>query len=70
MILLVVYVVLCVVAETAITVVGMSFESAYPTIVLPVYLTAVFGILVLTWPLAIRLTAGWDTAEDSHGSAH
>jgi hypothetical protein len=69
MILLFVYIALCVVAETAITIVGMSLESTYPTIVLPVYLTAFFVVLGVAWPLAIRLTAGWDKeAENSNGS--
>jgi hypothetical protein len=60
MILMTVYIVLCVVAEAIAAIAGSYFEDMYPTASLTVFLFTFFIILVVMWPIAIRLTANWD----------
>ncbi len=68
MVLMLVYTLLCIVAETVATFIGWELEKALPTAALTIYLVMFFAILVVMWPLAIRLTARFDpenVAEES-----
>lgn len=40
--------------------VGLVVEQRWPVIGLPAFLAMFFGVLILAWPIAVRLTARWD----------
>lgn len=68
MILMTVYIALCLVAEAIAAFAGAYFEDMYPTASLTVFLFAFFAILVVMWPIAIRITANWDKETPAAGA--
>jgi hypothetical protein len=54
--ILIVYILIVVVGEAAVVAIGLTMDRFAPLASLPVSLPLFFAVLVLAWPLAVRLT--------------
>ena len=54
--ILVVYVLIITISETAVTAIGLVLDRIYPVLSLPISLSLFFAVLWVGWKLAVRLT--------------
>jgi hypothetical protein len=54
--ILIVYILIVVVGESAVVTLGLALDRIYPIASLPISLSLFFAVLAFGWPLAVRWT--------------